>query len=122
MSTTICGHDRERLIFVLQRSDVCPGECDWKMIKVVYDPAKLSAIIEELLRGHGFRSIALPWTNSDSEPLSIRVSWACPDDVDAHGQTLLMPQARAFALRLLETPTATAQDVERMIGDQYALG
>jgi len=94
----------------------------------IADPEKLAAIVAELLREHG-------WQICDDDPgddlrLPSAEVFADDNDIgmhlyktwnDCHGKPpstgLTMCAARAFILALLNAPTATTQDVERMIQD-----
>jgi hypothetical protein len=126
----ICGHDRETLQWALAISRetdvgktvlVLAGHRQGKHAKViahdaVHDPAKLAAIIAELLRSYDVGA----GCHATADGIML---WE-PRTINGHGRLLgkqsaqlTMPQARTFALRLLDAPTATAQDIERMIGE-----
>jgi hypothetical protein len=147
MGETICGHEREALIFACKYHATheqqglefpldavremsgevpSPGNTYGPASVAVADAVKLDAIIAELMR-------ALAWFAYDEDPgdalripamvitsdgslihVELFPTWeSCGDP--PHGRELTMAQARAFALRLLEGPTLTTQDVERMI-------
>ena len=126
----ICGHDRETLQWALKysialdngrtlattRDRLFNKQLRRDAVDSTNDPAKLAAIIKELLRL--FDVGAGCWVAG----IDI-VVWE-PRLLRGHGRLLTkqsirrtMPLARAFALRLLDAPTATAQDIERMIGE-----
>jgi hypothetical protein len=135
---TICGHDRNALRKALEFANASsldeisrgwprPDAGVGALLFDVHDPAKLAAIIVKLaVEGGRFGLVdyasvaeldddmhtigAYPWHPST---VSIHIQYM---DVD-RTFTLNMPQARAFALALLDAPNATALDVERMIGE-----
>lgn len=113
---TICGHDRETLRWALEceydnlpscgcESHKCQAQLD------ADDPAKLAAIIAELLRERGIlvQRHAVVFTNSIAIVVRIGGDLKLP--------RFTMPQARKLALALLNAPNATLQDIERMIGE-----
>jgi hypothetical protein len=119
VSATICGHDRETLRWALH--EWRDHEHDAKLmargidflftsrerlvaISEAGDPAKLAAIIAELLA-------AWPMFESWEAAGFIFIG------TKANSTGYTMPQARAFALALLDSPETTAQDIERMIGE-----
>lgn len=165
----ICGHDRETLRWALNQreqteqfsvSDIPAPSGGKGAFEVICDPAKLAAIIAELLRERGIAQHYDPnmpaWAiDVEADQLQpnkpIYVSAYEPDKTGPipRMRWLTMPQARAFALALLDiakdkscrnctsdptscgliratsvqrccprcTHVATAQDIERMIGE-----
>ena len=126
MTATICGHDRETLQWALQHWERCGGlggfdavrrgdaYCDaWRAIQ---DTAKLAAIIAELLRERGLSVKTDP--QYDCQWLVFADEYDAVSIVAPRfAKAITMPQARAFALALLDAPNATTQDIERMIGE-----
>lgn len=134
MTQSICGHDRETLRRALEfanssnlddvsRSWPSPIDVDGAILYNVHDPAKLAAIIAEPILASGVVDLS-----------EVEFAPLCECRIRAQGdiiaivyrfvgayklgcKLLTMPQARAIALRLLDAPTATAQDIERMIGE-----
>ena len=124
----ICGHDRETLRRVLEFANSSnldarsrdwsrPNDANGALLYDVHDPAKLAAIIAELMRERGVVACIENGAVYIGGPPCIRVQLGDGYANDSRWHTLTMPQARAFALRLLEATTATTQDVERMIGE-----
>jgi hypothetical protein len=74
------------------------------------DPAKLASIIEFLLDAQGIESQALSPKDDNC-----CISFVDPCDCDVVRKIFTMPQARAFALRLLDAPADA--DVQKLIGD-----
>lgn len=151
MNGPICGHDRQSLLQVLANL-ASGGELAWGPTQegrrgvsfgplhhlddaglcdaadAVHDPAKLVAIIAELMQAGEWHvydddpcdDLQLPaaevFVDGDSIGLHLYRTWD-----DCRGEppfaSLTMPQARTFALRIINSPTATAQDIERMIGE-----
>ena len=94
-----------------------------RAVCAIVDPAKLAAIIAELIRLRGVLDLS---ESEIADVLEVRVcahgeqimiARRLPDMHKIGGPLLNMPQARAFALALLDAPAATAQDIERMIGE-----
>lgn len=133
----ICGHERESLIWACswQGSEdwaqlpVRPGTSDVDVFLASRDPAKLTAIIVELLRDRGL-SAASRLDDAYAHRADVQFiplpNPRCPNANEAIGiylrankfdRDLSMTQARAFALSLLDASNVTAQDVERMIGE-----
>lgn len=135
----ICGHERETLRRALEFANSSnldkvsrgwsrPHDYEGLVLFDVHDPAKLAAIIAELFTDHDWHvydddpgdDLRLPaaevFVDDASIGMHLYESW-----FDCQGEppftSLTMPQARAFALRLLDATTATAQDIERMIGE-----
>jgi hypothetical protein len=94
----------------------------------VHDPAKLAAIIAELMQAGEWHvydddpgdDLQLPaaevFVDGDNIGMHLYRTWNdCRGEPPFTGLT--MPQARAFALALLDSPAVTAQDIERMIGE-----
>lgn len=133
---TICGHDRETLQRALTRTERLerPGTRPLPIVTTaaharamgsIQDPAMLSDIIAALLHGHGFgvlvfrrcifgqgaprAQFVLLWERDEA--------WLDIWDGSKWRDHIELPKARALALRLLETTTTTALDVERMIGE-----
>lgn len=133
----ICGHDRETLRWALRYArderriemfvQYPPwGDClraEYLAARDIIDSAKLAAIIAELLRERGFVDLS----DDDFAPKNeARVRAQGEQIMIVHrlvgshkigGPLLATSQARKFALALLESPNASAQDVERMIGE-----
>jgi hypothetical protein len=134
--STVCGHDRETLRRAImlhelrERDDGAgfmllshgTGQQTVDAYDDIRDPAKLAAIIAELVNVHGIEAKSCVDGEQSGALISIV---ACSKtqtlsvwvDFDMNPIVVAMPQARAFALRLLDAPTATAQDIERMIGE-----
>jgi hypothetical protein len=131
MSLKICGHNRETLRLALRIKDssgvTCGGgtaspDAAQSALVDAGDPAKLAAIIAELICGTGLivgdgQAVAASGVHvfviTDVEMIHVTRGLY---DWRGHKQ-LTMPKARAFTLALLDAPNATAQDVERMIGE-----
>lgn len=124
----ICGHDRETLQWALTtckderyvtstidcKDMVNPYPDGARMddaMRTVCDPAKLAAIIAELMRERGIDARAF----TPKGGLCVFAYMTEFDDIVR--RCIDLPDARAFALRLLDATTATAQDVEHMIGE-----
>lgn len=117
----ICGHDRETLRWALRVQSlvdrglpaVISGMSEQQSAALydVCDPAILTATIAELMRGHGIEARSLD--TKDGRCFIARLD----NNADVIRIGFDMPKARAFALRLLNAPNATAQDIERMIGE-----
>jgi hypothetical protein len=139
MTTPICGHDRETLRYAMRLvneydvSDDAPLRCIpmplYEACRALRIPAKLAAIIAELMRGCGANAASYPSKfNWDASGYSTDwgIYWDTMIVRDGRMmivhcmlirmQELTMPQARTFALRLLDTPNTTAADIECMIG------
>lgn len=132
--TKICGHDREALRKALEFANALdldgisrgwpqPDSTHGALLFDIHDPAKLAAIIAELLRERGVPDLS---ASEFADVLEVRVrahgeqimiARRLPDMHKIGGPLLDMPQARAFALALLDAPNATAQDIEQMIGE-----
>lgn len=142
MTAAICGHDRETLRSALEFANSSnldavsrkwprPDNASGALLYDIHDPAKLAAIIAELLCTCGIvastrmrkpgESLTI-WVNSlpnsyhpnESQMVCIRPGNSCALE-PCHD--LSMPQARTFALTLLDSPQVTAKDIERMIGE-----
>jgi hypothetical protein len=140
----ICGHDRETLQWALSYArdelrletfvQYPPwGDClraEYLASRDIIDPAKLAAIIAELMHGLGLRAhingperddiVITFWPNEchPSELAGIRIrSGLNSSYMRKFGAEYTMSQVRVFALRLLDATTATAQDIDRMIGE-----
>lgn len=132
--TTICGHERSELQRALEFANSSnldailrdwsrPNDATGALLHDVHDPAKLASIIAELLRERGHEIETNPirfeevmhkdavrvWTVNDTIRVEAKTRGSVYDYVM---QSLSMPQARAFALRLLDSPET---DIERMI-------
>jgi hypothetical protein len=147
MGETICGHEREALIFACkyhathERQGLefpldavremsgevpSPGNTYGPASVAVAGPAKLAAIISGIMRACGvdalsYGALASEFDMSDvNDPIAVS-AWAIvanqgPNIIVASAtkrRQLSMPQARAFALKLLDAPVDT--DIERMI-------
>ena len=129
----ICGHDRETLQWALtyardeRRIETFVqyppwGDClraEYLAARDIIDTAKLAAITAELLRATWplpLYTVTVEWRH-DQLWIQVTLDYDGRFGVEhaSHGYT--MPQSRAFALRLLDAPTATAQDIEHMIGE-----
>lgn len=123
---TVCGHERDVLIEALDIADMddpllqhmclmAPGCLEERQVLrdacgAVLDPAKLASIAENLTSHVGWA--AYPFLSYMQDGITI----FSPTGTDG-GTVINMPSARAFVLALLDAPEATAQDVERMIGE-----
>lgn len=139
---TICGHDRETLRVAITRVSSAASSAtkaayamiwlrhaeranvvgpEHRAFDDVHDPAKLAAIIAELMRERG----ASVWHGPDEkrEPsptdyvlyiIDAGIRVYSPLGPRQWQKQFDMPQARTFALALLDAP-ATAQDIECMI-------
>jgi hypothetical protein len=141
---TICGHDRETLQWAMEswiaidKGNIAVYAYGTKRCRPsrsrafddLNDPAKLAAIIAELLRGCGVNAASYPSKfNWDASGYS--TDWGIYWDtmIVRDGRMMIvhcmlirmreltMPQSRTFAIALLDAPTLTAQDIERMIGE-----
>lgn len=137
----ICGHYRETWILALRHwnasseraeriaFEIRPRDELCSAIKDLTDPAKLAAIIAELMRECGL-SAASRLDDTYAHRADVQFiplpNPRCPNANEAIGiylrankfdRDLSMPQARKFALALLDAPNVSAQDVERMIGE-----
>lgn len=119
--TTIYGHERETLRWALRDIDRPPHggiagatKDTWRARDAarddLCDPAKLAVIIVDLMTAHGIESQALTLKNGHC-----CFAFVDPCDCDVVRRVFTMPQARAFALALLEAPNATTLDFERRI-------
>ena len=129
MTQSICGYHRGALQWVLEWAKDAHTASHGIMLMYgdmwqdIHDPTKLAAIITVPILACGF---------VDLSEVDFAPSYECR--VRAQGDIIAvvyrfvgayklgcklldMPQARAFALALLDATTATAQDVERMIGE-----
>lgn len=148
----ICGHDREHLKLGLEMCNffgddalAMAGDKQHPYAAAIrdgHDPAKLTAIIAELMRERGLWSRVDTWHEGAYSPEHGRVirtrahyvviaddpanseeheERQCIGDICEHHAVDIddatMPQARTFALALLDSPQATTQDIERMIGE-----
>lgn len=125
--TKICGHDRAALRKALEFANALdldgisrgwpqPDSTHGALLFDIHDPAKLAAIIAELLRERGLSVKTDP--QYDCQWLVFADEYDAVSIVAPRfAKAITMPQARAFALALLDAPNATAQDVERMIGE-----
>jgi len=137
LNTTICGLDRKALKsalewqaqeyveeFMIHDMARLSDEPVKLCFAAIVDPEKLAEVVAELLRGSGWsvakdgapiRSFALPLVQAFSFD-GKSVSVTCWETYDVgHQIRFTMQQVRAFVLALLNAPTATTQDVERMI-------
>jgi hypothetical protein len=132
VSATICGHDRETLRWAL-RAGEWPAfnwadrdlQARYDAHEAVTDPAKLAAIIAASTQDRGIVDLS----EADFAPIDecrvcvqdggaiLCVVWRQKGAHKIGVKRLTMPQARAFALRLLDSTTVTAQDIARMIGE-----
>ena len=140
MSVMVCGHGREALIWALGVLGEAPNRVaaveamaiDTRTNKgpravalvAAVDPAKLAAIITELMKHHGIQyereldAPSLPCFTYHNITDGMWISmWTGRLDKASVHRKCTMPQARVFALRLLNAATTTAQDIERMIGE-----
>ena len=126
----ICGHDRALLRWALllaievdqgkTRIETRSSGGRWAPRPVVYqsvhDPAKLAAIIAELLRERGIDA----GSGEDVAPIRVESCFGRIEFIESPEKLSLilkMDQCRRLALALLDAPSATAQDIERMIGE-----
>lgn len=131
LDTTICGHNREALRKALEFANALdldgisrgwprPDNAYGALLFDIHDPAKLAAIVAELVRERGIRAVIVDIGEHSlcGNDVTIRIGDApmifTTESIVAFRS---MPQARAFALALLDAPNATVQDVERMIGE-----
>lgn len=139
MIATICGRNREALRWALRdverppHGGIAGATTDtWRARDAarvdICDPAKLAAIIAELLQDgewHVYEDdpgddLQLPaaevFVDGDNIGMHLYRTWD-----NCRGEPpfvcLSIPQSRAFALALLDAPNATTQDIERMIGE-----
>ena len=137
----ICGHARALLRWALllaievdqgkTRIETRSSGGRWAPRPVVYqsvhEPAKLAAIIAERGQKLGFfvgiaadihcRSPIFGAKSTDAKSIKVWVRPVANEPSRSTDCDLDMPQARAFALALLDAPNATTQDIERMIGE-----
>jgi len=138
----ICGHDRETLQWALCHEQRCGGLGGFDAVvrgddsaaawRAIHNPTKLAAIIAELMRERG-RTVRfydqhehgelgsqcgdMVWIDKRYDPTMLHIHIETDSPPFELGRGIEIPQARAFALRLLDATTTTAQDVERMIGE-----
>lgn len=127
--TNLCGHERDVLILALRAGEFHPY--NWADAHdAVYDPAKLTTIIVELMQERGTRAsingreiddaVLTHWPNEhypNHEP-GIRIRSGLHSSRN-FGKELTMPQARAFALRIIDAPAVT--DADGMIWILHAI-
>jgi hypothetical protein len=120
MTTPICGHDRETLRWALRAGEF-PAfnwadralQARWDAHESVTDPTKLAYIIAELLCAASGLTVGVQGVE-DLLGQGVLLALVAPMRPVLR---VTMPQARAFALALLDAPNATAQGIERMIGE-----
>ena len=136
MTNTICGHGRDVLIWVLSvhvRERCLMAPCELSETEAqsasdaVHDPAKLAEMLAARGRELGFfvgiavdmycRGPIFGARSTSADSIKVWVRPVANEPSRSTDCDLDMPQARAFALALLDAPNATAQDIERMIGE-----
>jgi hypothetical protein len=124
MHTTICGHEREVLLWALKmKRTLESGHIPFTMggrissreshndaLTAISMPEKLAEIVAELLRGLSVKpDVWSPEYPKDDPSLAIHM------DDGSFRAIVSIPQARVFVLALLNAPMATVEDVEQMI-------